>query len=96
MRWYFRLVSPRSLSSNHSGGEDEAEQSWYCTTVVGLSCGRFGTVRDKISLLGSITETFGGKVGRVAAEVFERGRRLEAKKRNWDTDGGSLVREECE
>jgi hypothetical protein len=32
----------------------------------------------------------------VATEVFERERRLEAEKRNWDTDGGILVREECE
>jgi len=27
--------------------------------------------------------------------VFERERRLEAMKRNWDTDGGSPVKEEC-
>ena len=35
-------------------------------------------------------------MGRVATEVFERERRLEAKKRNWDTDWDSLVTEECE
>jgi len=30
----------------------------------------------------------------VAKEVFERERRLEAKKRNWDTDGSSPVLEQ--
>ena len=32
----------------------------------------------------------------MATEIFEREIQLEAKKRNWDTDSGSLVREQCE
>ena len=31
----------------------------------------------------------------MATEVFERERRLEAKKMNWVTDGGSPVTEQC-
>jgi hypothetical protein len=32
----------------------------------------------------------------MATEGFESERRLEAKKRNWDTDWGRPVREQCE
>ena len=35
----------------------------------------------------SIKEIFGETLGMVATEVFERERRLEAEKMNWNTDG---------